>query len=178
MRFWLGLTDKVSEGRFVLESTGSVPSFTNWATNEPNDHGDGEDCSEIYTSGESLGKWNDQSCSDDIGTICEASSTSKFYTGTASMTSSGRPCQMWSSTTPHNHAYTSVGHHNYCRNPDGAKAGPWCYTTDPSKEWEYCAVPSCDKGATNYVFLKRIFPRMSFGRNDARSWCALQRSNI
>ena len=84
-------------------------------------------------------------------TIC----TTNIYTGTASMTSSGRSCQMWSSTTPHSHVYTSIGHHNYCRNPDGARGGPWCFTTDPAKEWEYCAVPHCDSGeGVSPLFLK------------------------
>ena len=29
------------------------------------------------------------------------------------------------------------------RNPDG-DSGPWCYTTDPDKRWEYCDVPVCE----------------------------------
>ena len=31
---------------------------------------------------------------------------------------------------------------NYCRNPDREPRGPWCYTTDPKKRWEYC-LPKC-----------------------------------
>ncbi|XP_025922282.1 plasminogen-like isoform X3 [Apteryx rowi] len=31
----------------------------------------------------------------------------------------------------------------YCRNPDGDINGPWCYTTDPQKIWEYCETPKC-----------------------------------
>ena len=76
------------------------------------------------------------------------------YTGTASMTSSGRSCQLWSSTTPHNHQFTRIGHHNYCRNPNDAAGGVWCYTTDPNKEWEHCAVPSCDTGSTRLFYQK------------------------
>ncbi|CAC5426857.1 PLG [Mytilus coruscus] len=33
---------------------------------------------------------------------------------------------------------------NFCRNPDNEPLGPWCYTTDPTKRWEYCNVSSCD----------------------------------
>ncbi len=32
---------------------------------------------------------------------------------------------------------------NYCRNPDNKPDGPWCYTMDPNKRWEHCAVPLC-----------------------------------
>ena len=32
---------------------------------------------------------------------------------------------------------------NYCRNPDDEPGGPWCYTTDPAKRWEYCDVMNC-----------------------------------
>lgn len=31
---------------------------------------------------------------------------------------------------------------NYCRNPDG-ELRPWCFTTSPTKRWEYCNIPSC-----------------------------------
>ena len=34
---------------------------------------------------------------------------------------------------------------NYCRNPDES-AGPWCYTTDSEKRWEYCGIPKCSVG--------------------------------
>ena len=32
---------------------------------------------------------------------------------------------------------------NYCRNPDSESGGPWCYTTDSAKRWEYCDVKFC-----------------------------------
>ena len=35
---------------------------------------------------------------------------------------------------------------NYCRNPDGEPNGPWCYTTDSKKRWEYCGIPKCSFG--------------------------------
>lgn len=35
---------------------------------------------------------------------------------------------------------------NYCRNPDGS-ALPWCYTTDPAIEREYCNIRKCSKWA-------------------------------
>lgn len=33
---------------------------------------------------------------------------------------------------------------NYCRNPDGSER-PWCYTTDPGREREYCRIRICSK---------------------------------
>uniref|UniRef100_A0A4W3H445 Kringle domain-containing protein n=1 Tax=Callorhinchus milii TaxID=7868 RepID=A0A4W3H445_CALMI len=34
--------------------------------------------------------------------------------------------------------------HNYCRNPNCEKY-PWCYTTDPESQWEYCEIPKCQQ---------------------------------
>jgi hypothetical protein len=62
-------------------------------------------------------------------------------------TISGRTCQNWTKDTPHRRnsqtrnavakGIHGVGDHNYCRDPD-AEGGPWCYTTDPNKRWEFC----------------------------------------
>ena len=75
------------------------------------------------------------------------------YMGSVSRTKSGKACQRWSSQTPHDHDHTSDTEYpdssvseaaNYCRNPSGVRdLGVWCYTTDPSTEWEYCVVPYC-----------------------------------
>ncbi|CAG0901581.1 unnamed protein product, partial [Cyprideis torosa] len=35
---------------------------------------------------------------------------------------------------------------NFCRNPGNDAGGPWCYTTDPQKRYEYCNIPFCDDG--------------------------------
>ena len=64
------------------------------------------------------------------------------YSGKANVTASGRTCQVWSTLHPHEHPYTEVGDHNYCRSPIGSR-GVWCYTTDPGSRWEYCSVPIC-----------------------------------
>jgi len=74
--------------------------------------------------------------------------------GTLSVTLSGKTCQAWTLNTPH---VPSAGYmndslypdgsraeaQNYCRNPDVAYVGVWCYTMDPAVRWEDCDVPLC-----------------------------------
>ena len=64
---------------------------------------------------------------------CQQRSTSgRDYAGEANTTKDGLPCQKWSETKPHDHSFTHVGDHNFCRNPNGVPASEaWCYTTDP-----------------------------------------------
>lgn len=33
---------------------------------------------------------------------------------------------------------------SYCRNPDGDKHGPWCYTNDSFIRWDYCNIKPCE----------------------------------
>ncbi|XP_041062728.1 plasminogen-like [Carcharodon carcharias] len=74
------------------------------------------------------------------------------YRGTATKTASGRTCQRWASNTPHKPNYTPANsphadlEENYCRNPDNDTTGPWCYTRDASKRWEYCQIQNCEDG--------------------------------
>jgi len=71
------------------------------------------------------------------------------YRGTIARTVSGKTCQAWESQTPQSHSRTAGNYpnsglwSNYCRNPDGEPRA-WCYTTDPTKRWEFCDVPTCD----------------------------------
>ena len=51
---------------------------------------------------------------------CQQRSTSgRDYIGKANTTVDGIRCQRWSDTQPHNHSFTHVGDHNFCRNPIG-----------------------------------------------------------
>ncbi len=71
----------------------------------------------------------------------------KYYRGTQNKTKSGKDCQKWTETSPHDPNATiktllssnsdGLGDHNYCRNPDD-EATIWCYTTDPSTRMEEC----------------------------------------
>lgn len=65
------------------------------------------------------------------------------YRGCQTKTRSGKTCQKWESQTPQQHTRTPQNYansdlqKNFCRNPDNEQT-IWCYTTDPSKRWEYC----------------------------------------
>ncbi|KFP33161.1 Plasminogen, partial [Colius striatus] len=70
------------------------------------------------------------------------------YHGDVSRTESGLECQCWDAQEPHMHGFTLKYfpekdlRMNYCRNPDG-ELRPWCFTTSPTKRWEYCNIPRC-----------------------------------
>merc|ERR1719350_2186127 len=61
------------------------------------------------------------------------------YRGCQTQTISGKTCQNWVLTTPHQHENliakypdAGLGAHNFCRNPSGQQPTIWCYTTDPA----------------------------------------------
>ncbi|XP_042785321.1 hepatocyte growth factor-like protein isoform X2 [Panthera leo] len=70
------------------------------------------------------------------------------YRGAVDRTESGRECQRWDLQRPHAHPFEPGKFldkdldDNYCRNPDGSER-PWCYTTDPKVEREFCDLPRC-----------------------------------
>lgn len=59
IRYWIGLSDRTTEGRFVWVS-GETSSYTNWASNQPDDYYSNEDCAEFNNFG--AGNWNDETC--------------------------------------------------------------------------------------------------------------------
>jgi len=81
------------------------------------------------------------------------------YRGRKNTTHNGRICQKWASQSPNEHDRTPENYpnsdltSNYCRNPDGTRDGPWCYTTEsnpsdpsvpqPKKRWDTCGIPPC-----------------------------------
>lgn len=72
---WIGLSDSATEGTFVW-TDGTIPTFTNWRTGQPDDGSANEDCAEMnYTGFARDGKWNDLRCSDgegqNTGFLCE-----------------------------------------------------------------------------------------------------------
>ena len=79
---------------------------------------------------------------------------STAYSGTETVTVTGRDCQAWSSQSPHQHDYntdsmfpldgSATAAMNYCRDPNGELGRTWCYTVDVSVRWEYCNPPTCE----------------------------------
>ncbi|KAA8582862.1 hypothetical protein FQN60_015408 [Etheostoma spectabile] len=102
------------------------------------------------------------------------------YRGPTSITILGVTCQAWSAQSPHQHnSFTPQTHPtkglegNSCRNPDGDVNGPWCYTTDRNKKWDYCQIPDCAgmKCGTPAVKPRRCFGRIVGGCvSKAHSW--------
>ncbi|XP_053325850.1 hepatocyte growth factor-like protein isoform X2 [Spea bombifrons] len=85
-------------------------------------------------------------CEDAVCLSCNG----EDYRGSVDRTESGRECQRWDLQSPHMHPYRPEKYpdkfldDNYCRNPDSSER-PWCYTTDPDVEWEYCKITPCKK---------------------------------
>ncbi|XP_025897316.1 hepatocyte growth factor-like protein [Nothoprocta perdicaria] len=70
------------------------------------------------------------------------------YRGTRARTEKGLACQHWRATTPHDHRFLPSPRNgleeNYCRNPDGDKRGPWCYTLEPAVRHQSCGIKKCE----------------------------------
>ncbi len=62
---WIGLNDIGTEGLF-LWTDGTVPTYTNWNSGEPNNAGN-EDCAQLLNTG----KWNDLQCATAQSILCE-----------------------------------------------------------------------------------------------------------
>ena len=111
------------------------------------------------------------------------------YKGDVSVTRSGRTCQEWASSFPHEHRWASAGFPaNHCRNPDHEPA-PWCYTNDPTRRFELCDVPRCEQldatdGSDRTSVLVVVLRSLSFRRARAllprtlAALSALETSNV
>ena len=65
---WIGIHDRFEEGSWVyLSSSASIP-YTNWNSDEPNNHGGDEDC---VVLGESHDGWHAWNCDWGAHFICE-----------------------------------------------------------------------------------------------------------
>lgn len=80
-RFWVGATDASHEGKWTTErdSSGSEVHFQPWKENEPNNHGEGEDC--VVMS--SQDGWNDTKCDSNYVFACVMPKTTTTTTTTS-----------------------------------------------------------------------------------------------
>lgn len=73
---WIGLSDKKKEREFIW-TDGSTAKYSNWAMDQPNDEGNGQDCGGIvngvfWPGGLSqVGLWNDYECYKKLMYICQ-----------------------------------------------------------------------------------------------------------
>jgi integrin beta 3 len=130
--------------KFTKLPEGCEKAAKNFCRN-PNNNANGPWC---YTTDPKV-RWEYCDVKPCVG--CKKSKLGTEYAGSISQTISGLTCQSWSSQAPHKHpVFTDLPDgsqelaKNYCRNHYKNPAGPWCYTTDPSKRWEYCDVKFCE----------------------------------
>jgi hypothetical protein len=79
--FWIGLTDKVTEGNFQWIS-GETSTYRNWAAGEPNNWNGNEDYTAMNYSGSR--QWNDSSSTATMRGLVEINSLGSSLTGTIS----------------------------------------------------------------------------------------------
>ena len=87
---FIGLNDIKTEGEFQWSDQSNV-DFINWQRGQPDNYRNNEDCTHLYKYMTFNGKWNDLSCSDDIGYICQKDASSK-PPSVAPTTASKDPC--------------------------------------------------------------------------------------
>jgi hypothetical protein len=77
--FWIGLTDEQSEKRFVWASNQESPSYTNWNSGEPNNHGGHERCVHLEFARHER-KWNDRQCNATfLFALCQSGESNFFF---------------------------------------------------------------------------------------------------
>ncbi|XP_048109437.1 L-selectin-like isoform X2 [Alosa alosa] len=76
--YWIGIRKVQEKWTWVGTNKVLTPEAENWATGEPNDLGDGQDCVEIYIKREiDMAQWNDENCGKKKGAICYTASCSE-----------------------------------------------------------------------------------------------------
>jgi len=98
----------------------------------------------------------------DVLPVEQGGENGRSYRGLVSTTVSGSSCRNWLDINPWKFDDVvkptsdieednvmkwgnGLGNHNYCRNPDSSSKKPWCFTNNPKKPFEDCAIPECPK---------------------------------
>ena len=90
---------------------------------------------DIVTTNPSLLKEN-SSCYLDKG---------QSYSGKKNVTKSGKTCVYWNEIPHIKNSNFVMLEKNYCRNPEGYGAKPWCYVNPINRTWDYCEIKPCAK---------------------------------
>ncbi|XP_052252959.1 perlucin-like isoform X1 [Dreissena polymorpha] len=69
-QIWIGGTDLLQEGTFLVPGTQEVLTYFNWAPGQPDNYGRGEHCLDIFRDDAQL-RWNDQLCNTDRVPLCQ-----------------------------------------------------------------------------------------------------------
>uniref|UniRef100_A0A8C1ELJ7 E-selectin n=1 Tax=Cyprinus carpio carpio TaxID=630221 RepID=A0A8C1ELJ7_CYPCA len=76
--YWIGIRKIDGYWTWIGTNKRLDPEAANWAENEPNNKGSGQDCVEIYIKrSKETAKWNDEKCSKKKATVCYLASCSK-----------------------------------------------------------------------------------------------------
>uniref|UniRef100_A0A8C1KDW0 Selectin P n=1 Tax=Cyprinus carpio TaxID=7962 RepID=A0A8C1KDW0_CYPCA len=76
--YWIGIRKIEGYWTWIGTNKRLDPEAANWAENEPNNKGSGQDCVEIYIKrSKETAKWNDEKCSKKKATVCYLASCSK-----------------------------------------------------------------------------------------------------
>lgn len=67
---WIGLSDRLHEGKFAWSDGVSPVRYTNWAEKEPNNNAGREHCAAMTHSHLQAGRWNDDDCNQERGWVC------------------------------------------------------------------------------------------------------------
>ncbi|XP_065079772.1 tyrosine-protein kinase transmembrane receptor Ror-like [Ochlerotatus camptorhynchus] len=77
------------------------------------------------------------------------------YRGILNKSNTGKPCMRWSKLMREISNYPELAGHNYCRNPGGEQASPWCYV-DLKKNIEFCEITRCSERMWIYIIVSFV----------------------
>lgn len=78
--YWIGIRKINNVWTWVGTNKTLTPEATNWASGEPNNGGDTEDCVEMYIKRDmEPGKWNDERCGKLKTALCYAGRNKRYF---------------------------------------------------------------------------------------------------
>ncbi|XP_057290973.1 uncharacterized protein LOC130613669 isoform X2 [Hydractinia symbiolongicarpus] len=78
-----------------------------------------------------------------------------FYNGNEDIPVTSKKCLPWNINPYLNKELYPTLKENHCRNPQGFRLKPWCYTDTVGFAWEYCNVKKCKTTTARHSFMQR-----------------------